>query len=280
MSLSDRSKLFLTRIYFRLLTFFSPSFAARKALNLFCTPRRIRRKIDSSIIKNAETISFLLDEMNIRGYRWNHPSDKKVLIIHGFESTATNFEGMVLPLVQKGYEVLAFDAPGHGNSDGSTLSLPTYVRMLQEITERYGPIKAYIAHSYGGLAVTHLLEQIPHNDDTRVILIAPATEMTTAIRHFCSLLRLHGKVKAAFYRLLAEQGGQAPEYFSVRRAIQHIRAQILWFHDTEDEITPLADVEPVNKEGHNHVQFVVSTGLGHRKIYRDAGTINRIVQFL
>lgn len=280
MRLSDRFKLSLTRIYFRILTFFSPTFAARKALNLFCSPRRKRRKIVSPVIKNAETISFLLDEMNIHGYRWNHPSDKKVLIIHGFESTATNFEGMVLPLVQKGYEVLAFDAPGHGKSDGSALSLPTYVRMLREITERYGPVKAYIAHSFGGLAVTHLLEQIPHDGDTRLILIAPATEMTTAIRHFCSLLRLHGKVKTAFYRLLAEQGGKAPGYFSVRRAIQNIRAQTLWFHDTEDDITPLADVAPVKNEGHDHLQFVVSTGLGHRKIYRDAGTINRIVQFL
>lgn len=225
-------------------------------------------------------MSFLLDERNIHGYRWNFPSEKKVLIIHGFESTATNFEVMVPPLVQKGYEVLAFDAPGHGKSGGTALSLPTYVRMLKEITERYGPVTAYIAHSYGGLALTHLLEHKPHDGNTRVILIAPATEMTTAIRRFCSLLRLPERVKSGFYRLLAEQGGEAPEYFSVRRAIRHLRAEILWLHDTDDEITPLADVEPVKNEGHHRIDFFFSTGLGHRKIYRDAGTINRIVQFL
>jgi len=60
----------------------------------------------------------------IKGWRWNHPAERKVLILHGFESSAINFDRYVKPLIKKGYEVLAFDAPAHGRSGSKTITAP------------------------------------------------------------------------------------------------------------------------------------------------------------
>ena len=48
-------------------------------------------------------------------YRW--PGNyRKVLIIHGWEGRATNFESIIKELINKRFDVTSFDAPSHGSS--------------------------------------------------------------------------------------------------------------------------------------------------------------------
>ncbi|HEX5026005.1 MAG TPA: alpha/beta hydrolase, partial [Agriterribacter sp.] len=147
MKLSHKIALTYLRARLQLLALVSPERAASKALVLFCTPRRRLQQNPSAIIKKATPLTLSINGLSICGYRWNHPSPKKILIAHGFESSARNFDGFVIPLIKKGYEIVAFDAPGHGKSDGSEITLPEYVRTLQAIVCEYGPFDAYIAHS-------------------------------------------------------------------------------------------------------------------------------------
>ena len=280
MKLSHKIALVYLRSRLWLIALRSPQKAAKKAFALFCTPQRGKQQKPSAIIKKAELISFNMNNLAIYGYRWNHPSSKKVLIAHGFESSARNFDGFIPALTDKGYEIIAFDAPAHGQSEGKEITLPIYVQTLQHIVSAYGPFDAYIAHSFGGLAVAHLLETVPHNENTRIVLIAPATETTTAIDGFFRLLLLNGKVRQAFDKLVMDKSGIAPEYFSIRRAMQNISANVLWMHDEQDDITPFRDVEKVKNDNHPHITFIISNGLGHRKIYRDRQTVNHILHFL
>lgn len=260
---------------------FSPRKAAQRAVTLFCSPRRdSRHRKPSAIINRAETVSCRINHLVIRGYRWNHPASKKILIAHGFESAAKNFEGYVQPLINLGYEVVAFDAPGHDRSEGNEIHLPLYVLSLQQIVNQFGPFHAYLGHSLGGLAVTHLAETLPQDSDTKIILIAPATETSTAVKKFFKLLHLNEKVRTEFERLAVERNGVLPEHFSVRRAIRNIKAQVLWLHDTQDDVTPFSDAEKVKNDQHPNIRFIISSGLGHSKIYRKQQTIGHVIQFL
>ncbi len=280
MKLSHKIAFTYLRIRLQLTALVSPQKAAQKAFTLFCTPRRSGQPAPSAIIKQAELIAFYMNNLAIHGYRWNHPSPQKILIAHGFESAAGNFDGFIQPLINKGYEIVAFDAPGHGRSDGTEITLPVYVQTLHRIVKEYGPFNTYMAHSFGGLAVAHLLEAVAHDEQTRVVLIAPATETTTAINGFFHLLHLNGRVRAAFNRLAKEKTGISPEELSIRRAVRNINARILWLHDDQDDITPYRDAEKVKNDRHSNIQFITSSGLGHRKIYRDKHTLNHILHFL
>ena len=52
---------------------------------------------------------------------------KKFLILHGFESSAFNFDRYIKPMIKLGYEVVAMDAPAHGKSEGKTINLLDYI---------------------------------------------------------------------------------------------------------------------------------------------------------
>ena len=280
MKFTQRLALGYLKTKFRLLSTFSKKKAAVKAFELFRTPQeRVKKKI-SGIFEEAEVLEFKLENIPIRGYRWNHHGGRKVLIIHGFESSIVNFDQYIRPMVKKGYEVLAFDAPAHGLSGGKMITAPLFVEMIRTIHENYGPVQSYLAHSLGGLAISLALEQIRHDDNFRVALIAPATETTTAIDQFFRLLQLDKEVRKEFDKLITELDGHPASWYSIHRAMKNIQAQILWFHDEDDQQTPLRDALKVKAENHPHVKFIITKGLGHAKIYRDKKVIQEIVDFL
>lgn len=254
--------------------------AAHAAFDLFCTPFRRSPKALPRVFERAEKLSFSLDGITLNGYRFNHPATEKALLIHGFESSAKNFERYVAPLVRKGYEVIAFDGPGHGKSGGKRIHIPLYLKALEEICERYGPIRHFMAHSFGALTLAHLLEQKPFDAQTRAAFIAPATETVTAIDSFFKLLDLNGDIRKEFDHIILEKSGCPPEFFSILRAMKNIRARILWIHDEQDELTPLSDALRVKDGQFPNVTFHITQGLGHRRIYRENKVVRLITEFL
>ncbi len=280
MKLSQRLAISYIRTKFKLLSAVSKKKAAEKAFELFCTPQRRNVKPIPKIFEQAEKLHFKLDGHIVNGWRWNHPAERKVLILHGYESSVTNFDRYIRPLVKKGYEVLAFDAPAHGRSGGKKINAPLYKRTIQEIHKKYGPVQSYMAHSFGGLAVSLALEEISHTADYRLVLIAPATETTTAIDTFFQFLKLDPAVRVEFEKIIIKAGGVSSEWYSIKRAMKHIKAKVLWFQDEDDEVTPMSDVLKVKSENYPNIEFVFTKGLGHRRIYRDNKVTKSIVDFL
>ncbi len=281
MKLKQKLAISYIRIKFKVLSFVSKRKTAEKAFELFCTPfikspNRIR-----TIFTSAEILNFKLNGLNIQGYRWNKNNPHKVLILHGFGSAAHNFNSYIIAMLEKGYQVLAFDAPAHGNSEGSTVNAMQYCEMIVKAISLYGPVNDFIAHSFGGIALSLAMEKTAHDENTKIVFIAPATETTTAIDSAFKLLRIKDEtIRAEFDRVIFEKSGHPPRWFSIRRAMKNIKATILWIHDEEDAVTPLKDALQVKKEGYTNIEFVITKGLGHRKIYRDTSIQNRIVGFL
>ncbi len=269
------------RLKFRVLSLVSVRKTAVAAFRLFCTPLEKSKKQTPPVFKFAEPIYELFNGHKLKGYRWNKGQPTKILILHGFASAAHKFHRYVLPLIEKGYEVIAFDAPAHGSSGGDTVNVLEYKMMIKKVVENYGPVQGFIAHSFGGLAISLLLEETPHDADTKVVLIAPATETTTAIDNAFKLLGISNKkVRAAFNQLIEEMSGQKPEWFSVNRAMNNINARVLWIHDEYDDTTPLIDALKTKDQRLPNVEFVVTRGLGHSRIYSDEEVMNRVVEFL
>jgi pimeloyl-ACP methyl ester carboxylesterase len=279
MSLRRKIAVRYIKTKFKLLSALSKRKAAEQAFDLFCTPQVLYKKEPAAIFSKAEKLHFSFEGYTISGYRWN-PSDKKVLILHGFSSTILNFDHFVKPLIKKGYEVLAFDAPAHGASTGKRINVVLYKEFIEKVYELYGPIKSFIAHSLGGLSLALALEDIQHDETYRVALIAPATETTTSIDFYFNLLKLDKGVRKEFDALIEEvSGGHTPDWFSVRRAAKHIKAQVLWLHDEVDELTPWSDARKVQEADYPNFHFIVTKGLGHRRIYRDKKMVDRVIDF-
>ncbi len=255
--------------------------AAKDAFTLFCTPQ-FKKKFDKppSIFEKAEKILFESDGYRITGYQWNKGGDKRILIVHGFESQAFNFESYVSPLLKKNYEVMACDAPAHGNSSGQTVNVLMYRNMIVKINQFYGKLDGIIAHSFGCLAATLATEAMPVGNYDKLVLIAPATETSSAIQSFFNVLKMPQSIREPFDALILHLAQNPVSWYSISRVLPLLPAKVLWLHDEEDEICPTADAKKVEAMQLPHVEFVFTQGLGHRKIYRDNQVRKRIFEFL
>lgn len=282
MKISQKFALRYARARINILALTSTRKAAISAFRLFCTPQVRSTGEGSALFRRGERTSFRYEGHTVRGRCWlpPEPPTKKVLIAHGFESSSLIFEDYISRLLAIGFEVVAFDAPAHGRSGGKRLTLPKYVGMLRIIGQNYGPFDAYIGHSLGGLALALFLESSPHNENTRLVLIAPAVETATALQTFARVHCLQPEVVRGIDDYIQETGGRHMAWYSLRRALNNVHAGILYVQDQDDKITPLAAARTIRQDGHPNIRFMITTGLGHRRICQDAETRTQIIAFL
>ncbi|RYF87878.1 MAG: alpha/beta fold hydrolase, partial [Chitinophagaceae bacterium] len=212
-----------------LLTLINKRRGGQEAFRLFCTPLVKYKGREAEVFKNGKPLSFQLNNNNVRGYECNPGGDKTILLLHGFSSSCHKFDKYAIALIEKNYRVLAFDAPAHGFSDGTTVNALEYSQMIQKVVELYGPVDAFMGHSFGGIGASLALENIAHSQKTKLVLIAPATETSSAVEGALKFLNVKNpKVRQALDEHIYMVGNQPTDWYSIRRAIKNISASVLW----------------------------------------------------
>ena len=135
-----------------------------------------------------------------------------------------------------------------------------------------------IGHSFGGLAAALSSESLINIQ--KLVLIAPAVETLRAIDNFFSFVPLGNSIKNEMIEYIQTLSDQKIIYYSTSRAIAENKINTLWLHDEEDWICPYEDVKKIQEKQLNHVEFYITKGLGHSKIYRDSIVKEKIFNFL
>jgi pimeloyl-ACP methyl ester carboxylesterase len=254
--------------------------AAEKAFELFCTPYSGKPKRKKPpVFNSAEKIYLNINQLVVRGWLWHATkyNGKTILIAHGFDSCSYKFDSYIEPLTKAGFNVVAFDAPAHGVSDGKTLNALLYKNMLLTAVNNYS-IDIIIAHSLGALAAALAAEEITSLQ--KLILIAPATETQRAIDNFFSFVTLGNAIKQDVEHLIKEIAQQPINHFSVNRIVAKINIPVLWIHDESDWICPIEDIKPTQAKNYPHVTFFITKHFGHSSIYRKQPVMQKVLEFL
>ena len=283
MKLSQRLLLKYFKAKIRTIGMVSPEKAAAEAFDLFSTPFKSKKisKIPA-IFHQSLPVSVEVRGITVRGFQWKSEltQSRKILIVHGFSSYSYKFEQYIVSLKKEGFEVLAFDAPGHGISDGKRINALIYRDSILAIEARFGPLYGIIAHSMGGLAASLAMELMTNTKERKLVLIAPATETKMAIENLFTQIPVKPAVKQAFDQYVTNLAGKPISYFSVARVVRTLDTRVLWIHDETDAICTFEDVAPLLSETIPSTEFFITKGLGHNQVYKEASTRDRILAFI
>lgn len=281
---SERIYLQYLRTKFKTLSKLAPATAGRMAFDLFCTPYpKYKKRKAPAIFNHARNLTVVMkDKTKIKGFEWqsNSPNGQTVLIAHGYASFAYKFEHYITPLLKMGYRVLAFDAPGHGLSEGKHINVVVYQEAIEQIMQQCGPVNHFIGHSLGALTLSMIAEQIDRPNERKFVLIAPATKTTTTFDNFFKMMHFNQVTKDAFINQVLSLTSHKVEYFASDRALANYKGPLLWVHDQEDLVCPYKDLEEFQKNAPNNVEFLITNGLGHNKVYKTAEVMDQIMAFL
>ena len=288
---SERMYLQYLRTKFKTLAMVSPAVAGKLAFDLFCTPYpKFKKRKAPAIFHQAKPLQLTLTGNGIqktgntiiKGYEWNpaKPNGQTILIAHGYASYFYKFEQYIPALLKLGFRVLGFDAPGHGLSEGKYINIIIYKHAIENIMEQFGPIDHFIGHSLGGITISLIAETIDNPTHHKFVLLAPATKTSTTFERYFNMMHFSPTLRQAFLDELKKQTHLPLSYFEADRAVENYAGKVLWVHDKEDLVCPFKDLKEIQKKAPKNINFLITNGLGHNKIYKTPEIIDKIMAFL
>ena len=254
----------------------APAPSATLLLRLFCTPERHARpeREERWLASARRGQVFLSDGLRIPTYTWG--VGPAVLLVHGWSGRGTQLGAYAQPLVDAGFSVVAFDAPAHGEAEGVQTALPVFAQAIAKVVASVGPVEAIVAHSLGAAATSYALSQ--GVSAKRVVYLAPPEDPRSYLASLAGELGFSDDVMDRAAMLIERRFGMPITALQGRALGPLQTAELVVFHDREDREVSAEQGQRVAATWPG-AHFVPVSGLGHRRIVRDASIVSATVDF-
>ncbi len=205
---------------------------------------------------------------------WQWGSGPRVLLVHGWGGHAARLRHFIAPLVRAGFGVVAFDAPAHGLSRGMFASLPDFAEAIELVARVAEPI-ALIGHSMGAAACALALRN--GLGARAAVLLSPFAEPERYTIRFARYLRLSAAATASMKERLQTRYGVRLRDLYLAAGGPDVPTLVV--HDERDPHVPIREGRAI-AQAWPRAELVVTRGLGHHRILRDAAVIERAVEFV
>jgi len=260
----------------------APTSAGRRAERMFrATNHRTRPLDEQAILLNAVPLTLDFDGLTLAGYEWRPVADEldlpPVLLMHGWDSRASQMAPIVKALLAQGHRVLAFDAPAHGDSPDAHVTVSTFAELVLAIDRRFGPFHAAIGHSVGGAAVALAA---PRGLRTKRIatLAAPASLRRATLR-VAAMIRLPRRATEAMLQAAAIANGRSLDALESTGLTLPPNVLALLLHDPRDRQVPASE-SAIVADAWPHARLHHVAGVGHNGILAADTTHRLLLEFV
>ena len=265
----------------KLLDFCSKRLATRFLWRIFCGPIKFKTPSrEAEFYKKTEQEKIQAKSTNKEIMLYRIPNDgQKVLFVHGWNGRSSQFFRLIELLSDNGYDITAFDLPGHGRSTRSATNLPEITHLISEVTKSRGPYHAIVCHSFGGVAALNAVRLGATFE--KLVLISPGVyEIKPMFKTFVGLFGLDEEYYADRLFDLAESlYGSSPGEFGLDRFSKQIGIDTLIVH-CEDDKEALKEIAITLHGDMKNSVLYLTEGLGHRRILRDQKVAEKVMNFL
>jgi len=279
------------RLIFKYLGAIFPSLVGRWAYRLWFQTHRsasIPKREENwqqtaSMIKtvNIHCESIEINPLPVKTYYWENTDNcaPLVMLVHGWTGRGTQMGALALALQKSGFRVLAFDNHAHAQTPGKTTTIFKQSDVLLALNEKFGPVYAIVAHSFGGMVSAYSLSQ--GMEVQKVVCISPPSRFDFLVERFTKTLRMDDKVReyilSRFKNEYGEDLQQRVSATTTSQQLGHIPTLII--HDENDVDVPISESVLLQQSWPNS-ELKKTKGLGHRQILYDPHVIENVIDFI
>lgn len=178
--------------------------------------------------------------LKFNGFIWGNGS-RKVLITHGWSSKGADFIDLITALrTIDNLQIIAFDAPGNGSSEGELSNLLLFAKATEAVIKTYGAPNVMIGHSLGVMANTIAIQQT----GIKPSLLISVTPMVKLRENFITTMTSADVPKTAqdkFFESFNQIFDVPTSYFNLADIYQEGGGVKHWLaYDKDDKMTPFA----------------------------------------
>jgi pimeloyl-ACP methyl ester carboxylesterase len=250
----------------------APELTATVAEKLFFkTQRKGARPGERDVLEAAAPSS-------IAGMKaWSWGEGPTVLLVHGWNGRGTQLGGFVEPLVERGFRVVAFDAFGHGESPGRSMSIPELATCIRRVSDELGGLYGIVAHSMGGAATTVALANGLELE--RAVFISPPADPRQFLRIYSDALAISEEVREHMKERVERRLGITMQSMRATTIAPSMSIPLLVVHDQDDKEVPVDSGQAIARTWPN-AELILTEGLGHQRILLSEHVTNVAVSFI
>ncbi len=254
-------------VYLNVWAFFAPTRAGKSALGVFSKVRAGRlRPRQKQVLESARDRVENIEGFPIQVYRWAGDGPG-VLLAHGWQSNSARWKHLIPHLQQEGFDIYAFDAPGHGGSGGNYLHVPLYATVIRQLRSLLGT-EYQIGHSMGGMAILYDLFEQPSADVNKIVTLGAPTHFAYILDQYEKALGLRSHVRTSLEAGVRDMVGRSVYDFNSIEFARGLKIPGLLLHDLEDPTIPYTDA--VELEQHwDSSKLMLTRGYGHSLHHRE-----------
>lgn len=259
-----------------LLSYISPSRAAKLAVLIFSKPRNAKLNEKAiQYLKGSKQEDLKHKDFNIRTYQW-HGNKETILLVHGWDSNSYRWKDLIEILKQGHYNIVSVDAPAHGNTGSKIFNALLYSECINEVVLKFKP-KTIIGHSVGATASAIAFKNYKMSSIDKIVLLGAPSNLGISVANYVNIMGYNNKVSKAINQYYLKYFNHLPKHYCVENYFTNIQAQGLIIHDKKDKIISFKEALDI-KRANKDFELIKTIGLGHRlksnKIY------NHILDFI
>ena len=262
----QKFKITLMQSFSKCLLMLSPSYALKLTQKLLCKP--IRKQ--SRWPKQVKQFNIMTRHGKARVYKYGE--GKTVWLIHGWSGSAHQFWPLMQRLADKGYEVIAFDLPGHGQSQGHYSSLPKMIRAFDDVSASLPSPQLVVTHALGASVLAN--SQWFKDYHRELFLIAPVLKYYELLQNKVKRIGLDKQLLDILVHHSYSREKMLITELNALPKLQTFTGKIKVAHDKIDELsTPeLSKKLVAATDG----ELITTNNLGHIKILKSRTVLNSI----
>lgn len=261
----------------------APPLAAEIAYRQFVSlgsPEKVHR-LDAAVHARARVEPLKLNGEPVATYAWGS-GPETIILVHGWRSRGSRWATLVAALESPQRTIVAFDAPGNGDSPGHRTTVLDYAAIIRLLAARHGTMHAIIGHSFGVLASFLAVREGVATQ--RIVGISGMASARQLLDTFSVQFGLNERAKRGlgrrFERRIFPDEPDLWHRFVSELDPTETRIPLLLVHDADDPSVPFSQAELIAQAHLGQVEVERTRGLGHHRILNDTGVIDSIRDFV
>ncbi len=267
----------------KILSILSPKAGFKFTKLLASFPRHLAAKArDLKTIEQAQIIEFDRKGKKV-ALSWGQ--GPVVILFHGWEGRSTQMAPIAQKLASKGYQAIALDFTGHGESSGRQSSFNALISDVAALHEHVlnnisKDVHAMIGHSAGGVCMMESRLRHDLKVDNFVVISSPSAPYPAI-----ASLRKNLKVPQHVLEMVQDSIAQsfqtdwptilAGKAFTAR----HNNERLLLVYDEDDTLIDHTDGEKIASI-FPQANLIKTQGFGHTKVLWNEGVVDNICDFI
>lgn len=231
----------------------------------------------ASLLREARREDLYVPETEGHVATYRFGKGPAVILVHGWAARGMQLSDFVVPLTKRGFSVVVYDQPAHGESGLRSTNIFKFVFSLKRVIEQEREVAVLVGHSMGCSAISANLQWFPWID--KVALMAPHANLESEMMGWITSRGLTHQMVRSLVDWLEARYQLSFSKINLDQVASEIRSDVLLIHDEDDEATEYKNSALLERLIPS-AELFSTQGLGHFRMVRDPLIRDRIVNWI